>query len=123
MALRFDDIDGINANISEDWGEWGPTFEMTQEKVNLFAELTGDHQWIHVDIERANARDHLAFGWGTHYCVGAHLARAELRVAFRVLLERLDDIELARPLDPLPHEFSFFLRPLKELPIRFSTAG
>ena len=28
-------------------------FEVTQEKVNLFAEATGDHQWIHVDVERA----------------------------------------------------------------------
>jgi acyl dehydratase len=28
--------------------------EITQERVNLFAEATGDHQWIHVDVERAN---------------------------------------------------------------------
>jgi acyl dehydratase len=28
---------------------------ITQEQVNLFAEATGDHQWIHVDVERANA--------------------------------------------------------------------
>ncbi len=72
------------------------------------------------DIERANARDHVAFGWGTHFCVGAHLARAELRSAFAALLDRLDHVELARPLDPIPHEFSFFLRPMKELPIRFT---
>src|SRR3954466_7838830 len=32
--------------------EW---FEVTQESVNLFADATGDHQWIHVDIERATA--------------------------------------------------------------------
>lgn len=55
MGLRFDDIDGINASISEEWGDWGSTFEMTQDKVNQFAELTEDRQWIHVDIERANA--------------------------------------------------------------------
>ena len=36
--------------------------------------------------------------------------------AFTALLDRLDDIQLARPLDAQPHEFSFFLRPLKELP-------
>ena len=30
--------------------EW---FEVTQESVNLFADATGDHQWIHVDVERA----------------------------------------------------------------------
>ena len=51
--------------------------------------------------------------------VGAWLARSELRTAFTVLLERLDDFELARPLDDVAHQFSFFLRPLKELPIRF----
>ncbi len=28
--------------------------QITQERVNLFAEATGDHQWIHVDVERAN---------------------------------------------------------------------
>jgi acyl dehydratase len=30
-------------------------FEVTQESVNLFADATGDHQWIHVDVERATA--------------------------------------------------------------------
>ena len=35
----------------------GPTegVEVTQERVNTFADATGDHQWIHVDVERANA--------------------------------------------------------------------
>jgi len=75
------------------------------------------------DIERENASDHIAFGWGNHFCVGAWLARAELRAAFTALLDRLDHIELAGPLDELPHEFSFFLRPLKELPIKFTPAA
>jgi cytochrome P450 len=72
------------------------------------------------DIGRANAKDHLAFGWGSHFCIGAWLARAELASAFTALLDRLDDIQLARPLDAQPHEYSFFLRPLKELPLRFT---
>lgn len=55
MGIRFDDIDAINGAVTEDWGEWGDTFEMTQEKVNTFAELTGDHQWIHIDVERSKA--------------------------------------------------------------------
>ncbi len=55
MAIRFDDIDAINASVSDEYGPFGSTFEMTQDKVNTFAEITGDHQWIHVDIERANA--------------------------------------------------------------------
>jgi cytochrome P450 len=74
------------------------------------------------DIERPNASEHMAFGFGNHFCVGAWLARTELRIGFTALLDRLDDITLARELDPLPHEFSFFLRPMKELPLRFTAA-
>ena len=53
--IAFDDLEGLRASITEEWSDWGPEYEMTQEKVNQFAELTGDHQWIHVDVERANA--------------------------------------------------------------------
>ena len=53
MAIRFDDIDGINALASSEFGEWGPEVQVTQEMINQFADLTGDHQWIHVDVERA----------------------------------------------------------------------
>jgi acyl dehydratase len=34
------------------WTDW---IDITQDRVNLFANATGDHQWIHVDVERANA--------------------------------------------------------------------
>ena len=34
------------------WTDW---IDITQERVNLFADATGDHQWIHVDVDRANA--------------------------------------------------------------------
>jgi acyl dehydratase len=34
---------------------YSPYVEITQEQVNLFAEATGDHQWIHVDVEKAKA--------------------------------------------------------------------
>ena len=53
--IAFDDLEGLRSVITEEWSDWGPEYEMTQEKVNQFADLTGDHQWIHVDVERANA--------------------------------------------------------------------
>ncbi|GIT46010.1 MAG: hypothetical protein Ct9H300mP12_05950 [Acidimicrobiales bacterium] len=53
--IAFDDLEGLRASITKEWSDWGPEYEMTQEKVNQFPELTGDHQWIHVDVERANA--------------------------------------------------------------------
>ena len=52
--IAFDDIDALNAAASEEFGEWGEAIEVTQDMINRFADLTGDHQWIHVDVERAN---------------------------------------------------------------------
>ena len=42
------DLDGADLGAT-DWTT------VTQDQVNLFADATGDHQWIHVDVERANA--------------------------------------------------------------------
>lgn len=41
------------------------------------------------DIERANAKEHLSFGWGPHFCMGAGLARVELQEALRALVQRV----------------------------------
>jgi acyl dehydratase len=51
--IRFDDIDALRTKVSEAFGPWGPEVEVTQAMIDKFAELTGDHQWIHVDVERA----------------------------------------------------------------------
>ena len=51
--IRFDDIDGLQTRINDEFGPWGKELEVTQEMINGFADLTGDHQWIHVDVERA----------------------------------------------------------------------
>ena len=51
-TIRFDDIEGLNALVSDEFGEFGDPIEVTQEMINDFADLTGDHQWIHVDVER-----------------------------------------------------------------------
>ena len=54
MTTIIEGIDGLKAKKGEHLGysEW---LEVTQERVNEFAEATGDHQWIHVDPERAKA--------------------------------------------------------------------
>jgi cytochrome P450 len=47
------------------------------------------------DVRRANAREHLAFSSGVHYCLGANLARLEGEVALRMLFDRFPDLSLA----------------------------
>ncbi len=51
--IRFDDIEKLKTKVSDTFGAFGPAIEVTQEMINKFADLTGDHQWIHVDVERA----------------------------------------------------------------------
>jgi acyl dehydratase len=51
--IRFDDVPALRRKISDTFGDWGEEVAVTQEMIDRFAELTGDHQWIHVDVERA----------------------------------------------------------------------
>lgn len=60
---------------------------------------------------------HLTFGLGIHYCLGAPLARIELQVAFRALLERFPGLRLAT--GPLEYQPGFVIRGLKSLPLEF----
>jgi cytochrome P450 len=71
------------------------------------------------DVRRANASEHLAFGHGIHFCLGAALARKELRLAFGALLERLEGFRLAPGAAEPRHKPSVLLRGLGELAIEF----
>jgi cytochrome P450 len=59
---------------------------------------------------------HLAFGFGVHYCLGAMLARMELKALFGALLPRLEHVELAGKPELIR---STFVSGLKRLPIRY----
>jgi len=68
------------------------------------------------DIDRRNADEHLAFGIGVHFCLGAHLARMELEAFFRELLPRLEYAELAGQPESMA---TTFVGGPKRLPIRY----
>jgi cytochrome P450 len=68
------------------------------------------------DVTRPNADKHIAFGFGAHFCLGAQLARMELRTVFRDLLPRIASIELAGT--PTSMKTTFVGGP-KSLPIRY----
>jgi len=66
---------------------------------------------------RRSPNEHLAFGVGEHFCLGANLARLELNEIFRGVLTRIHDIELAEPARRLR---STFINGVKEMRIRFT---
>jgi cytochrome P450 family 142 subfamily A polypeptide 1 len=71
------------------------------------------------DVERS-PNDHVAFGgYGTHFCLGASLARLELRVMFEELLRRLPDLELASDA-PLPLRPNNFIAGVEHMPVVFA---
>lgn len=89
----------------------------------LLSYLSANHddavfdQPFRFDAQRRNADQHLAFGTGAHFCLGAHLSRMELRAFFRELLPRLDTIALA---DEPEYVEANFVGGLKRLPVRYA---
>jgi cytochrome P450 len=63
--------------------------------------------------------DHIAFGYGEHFCIGANLARLEMRVMFSEILRRMPDMTPAGPLERLR---SNLLAGIKHLPVNFTPA-
>jgi cytochrome P450 family 142 subfamily A polypeptide 1 len=76
---------------------------------------------LHFDVTRRH-NHHFAFGLGTHFCLGANLARLELRVVFEELLRRFPDFRIA---DGCMPSFApgYFTRTLRELWVDFGPAA
>jgi cytochrome P450 len=111
VATRDTDIDGVEV---AERGMVQLRFSSANRDEKVFE---NPHR---LDVTRANARSNIAFGYGVHMCVGASLARKEMNVAFRVLLERLDGFALACPEEELVYAPNALLRGLDRLPLRFS---
>ncbi|HET6948910.1 MAG TPA: cytochrome P450 [Acidimicrobiales bacterium] len=70
------------------------------------------------DIRRS-PNEHVAFGFGPHFCLGANLARLELRVVLEQLLDRLPDLSLAEADEPA-HRAANFVSGYERVPVRFA---
>ena len=66
---------------------------------------------------RRQPNEHVGFGGGPHFCLGAELARREIRILFREIFRRLPDLEVSGPEERL---FSPFIHGLKHMPCRFT---
>ena len=66
---------------------------------------------------RRDPNPHVGFGGGPHFCLGAELARREIRIMFREIFRRLPDLEITGPPDRL---FSSFIHGIKHMPCSFT---
>lgn len=101
----------------------GKTIAAGDKVVMWFASANRDDR----AFERADAfvgdrfpNEHLGFGWGTHACLGANLARLEARLFFERIIERGLEIEVTA--DPARLRSNFF-RGIKRLPVRIGTSA
>lgn len=69
-----------------------------------------------LDLARGTA-GHLAFGHGIHQCIGQHLARIELKIAYPGLFTRFPKLRLAVAEDELPHRASLVIGGLERMPV------
>jgi cytochrome P450 len=70
------------------------------------------------DVHR-DARHHLAFGHGVHQCLGAALARLELRISFATLLQRLPTLRPAVPIEDLDFKHTSAVYGVRALPVEW----
>jgi cytochrome P450 len=118
-VLRLESpVQGLARTITEDFTFGDKRFEAGQQALMLFASANRDDKKFN-DPDRfilGRKEPTLAFGHGVHYCLGAHLARLECRVAFEELLARCPDLEVADGARRVP---SALVRGFDELPVSY----
>ena len=70
-----------------------------------------------LDVERANADKHVAFGYGPHTCIGKRVAQIQLEAVYRQMLGRFPDIRQAGPSEVAPNNFVYAI---KSMPVAFT---
>ncbi len=92
------------------------------DKVVVFFPSANRDDAVFTDPDRfevaRSPNDHIAFGFGAHFCLGAPLARLEARHVFREVLAQLGELSRAAPMVPARTNF---VRSIRHLPIRFAS--
>jgi cholest-4-en-3-one 26-monooxygenase len=108
--------------LTQDYEMHGKTMKEGQEIIMLYPAANRDPRAFDdpqvFDILRERPNPHVSFGYGRHFCLGASLARLEIRVMMEAILTRLPEIRLKPNTVPLAHP-SCFIRGLKTLPVEF----
>jgi cytochrome P450 family 142 subfamily A polypeptide 1 len=115
-------IKNMSRTVTHDVELGGQVLHAEDQVILLYPSANRDDEVFddpyRLDVRRA-PNPHLAFGFGTHFCLGASLARLELHVMFDEVLRRLPDVELATD-EPLEYRPSNFIVGPEAMPVRFS---
>ncbi len=97
-------VRGLKRTAVEDTEIGGQTIRCGEQVILLYPSANRDEIVFERPFEfrvTRNPNPHLAFGEGNHYCLGANLARVEVRIAFEQILARLPGLKLAPGAEPL----------------------
>lgn len=108
--------------VTRDVEYQGQRMEAGQKLLLLYSSANRDAKVFEdpftFDIARS-PNEHVAFGFGSHFCLGNSLARLELRVMFEQLLARLPDLELVHEEEPT-YRAANFISGYESMPVRFT---
>ncbi|MFC0432399.1 cytochrome P450 [Kutzneria buriramensis] len=114
--LRYLTIAGTLSRIATDDIELGGRTIKAGEGVLVASAVANREQSDDLDVDHP-LRQHLAFGFGIHQCLGQNLARAELEIAFTQLFRRIPTLRPAVPLDEVPRRDNALLSGVTALPV------
>lgn len=118
-------IKNMSRQVTKDVEINGQTIQKGEHLILMYPSANRDEEVFSdpftFDIER-DPNPHIAFGFGAHFCLGASLARLELKIMFKKLFDRLGDIELANS-DPLPFRASNFIVGPESMPVKFTPSA
>jgi len=118
-------IKNMARTVTRDTTYAGRDLETGQKMLMLYPSANRDEDVFEdpfrFDVTR-QPNDHLAFGFGVHFCMGSNLARTELRVMFEEVLRRLPDLALVDEREPARRPANF-VSGYESMPVRFSPAS
>jgi cytochrome P450 family 142 subfamily A polypeptide 1 len=100
----------------------GTTIEAGQKLLLLYSSANRDADRFpdpDTFVVDRTPNDHVAFGFGPHFCLGSSLARLELRALFEVLLDRLPDLRLTEETEP-DYRAANFVSGYEKMPVAFT---
>ena len=84
QEIRFDDVAALKARVGEPFSPYGQALAVSQDRIGAFADVTQDHQWIHIDVDRARRESPL----------GTTIAHGFLILSLLPTLRRRPDLQI-----------------------------